>query len=521
MFSKLFKSIQNVTEISSGVVETWFSLSLSGQYRQQYSKTLFSELHKSFESIGKSGCITYQIGNSIIQIDELQDFLVDGTHWSLNINKQSFMGNGDKITNFFFDINSFRQWADTTDPFSSSNPFNGHVCKIAVNGLQSPFGGPNFAVFGNSYDGSDDSELRYNDDYLKSTLRQFTETKREIHPKNHYVSYGSVDENSYPFYRNSLMCLSVALCDELYEDNVVLRGIRRLEFNIQSPQYENAQMVPAQDSICEAFRWIYSGDSRYELRHKLLMDRLTLDLPLNESYYTGIINLIDDALRQAKERYNYAFFERSSEYQKELQQFLKELHGLCDSYSSKVRSLLGNFLRDALAGFLTVAITLFARVRDLETLDSENFLTYVFCAYGIYLLISCLFQVIVDWKDLCLSENEIDYWKTASREYMREQDFENHKKGTVVKRKKWAIRQYIYVAILYIVFALFSFYVPNLWDRLSSSDKKTELLNSQSYSKTELGDTIKIENLENGKDTFSGDNDTTVYNTPGRKQKQR
>jgi len=519
MYSKLFSSIQNVIDISADVAETWSSLSLSGQYEQQYSKTLFSELHKAFESIGKSGCIIYKIGNSILQIDELQDYLVDGAHWSLNINKQSFMGNGDEISNFFFDINAFRSWADKTDPFSSRNPFNSHVCKIAVNGLLSPFGGPNFVVFGNSYNGSDDCELSYNDDYLKSTLRQFTETKREIRPKNHYVSFGSVDENSYPFYRNSLMCLSVALCDELYEDKVVLRGIRRLEFGLELPHYTNAQMEHAQKSLFEAFNWVYSDDSRYELRHKLLMDRLTLDLPLDQSYYDGIITLISHALRQASERYNYAFFERSSEYQKELQQFLKELHVLCDSYSTKVRSLLGNFLRDALAGFLTVAITLFARVRDLETLDSENFLTYVFCAYGIYLLISCLFQVIVDWKDLCLSENEIDYWKTASREYMSEQDFENHKKGTVVKRRNWAIWQYIYVAILYIAFAFFSFCVPNLWDKLSSFDEKTELSNSQSYSKTELGDTIKIVNLENGKDTFSGDNDTTVYNTPGRKQK--
>ena len=519
MYSKLFNKIQNIADISTNSEETWVSLSLSGQYRDKHSKSLFSELLEVLDNMGKAGCITFRMGNNILLIDEFIDSLVDGTVWSVNINKQSFMGNGGIITNFFFDINFFRQWADTTDPFSSNNPFNGHVCKIAVNGLQSPFGGPNFAVFGNSYDGSDDSELKYNDDYLKSTLRQFTETKREIHPKNHYVSYGSVDENSYPFYRNSLMCLSVALCDELYEDKVVLRGIRRLEFDLQLPSFVNDQMEHAQESLFEAFSWVYSDDSRYELRHKLLIDRLTLDIPLNQSYFDGIITLISHALRQASERYNYAFFERSSEYQKELQQFLKELHGLCDSYSTKVRSLLGSFLRDALAGFLTVAITLFARVRDLETLDSKNFLTYVFCAYGIYLLISCLFQVIVDWRDLCLSEKEIDYWKTASREYMCEQDFENHKKGTVIKRKNWAIRQYIYVAILYIALAFFSYHVPNLWDKLSSSDKKTELSNSQSYSKTELGDTIKIENLENGKDTFSGDNDTTVYNTPGRKQK--
>lgn len=518
MYSTLFSKIQNVADISSNREETWVSLSLRGQYQQQYSKTIFLELHDVFENMGKAGCITYQMGNTIIQIDELRDSLVDGAQWSISINKQSFMDNGDKFCNFFFDLNAFRQWAERTDPLSDSNPFNGHACKIGVNGLQSPFGGPNFCVFGNGDNISEEWKLEYSQDYLMSVLRQFTETKKEIHPEKHYVSFGGVDENSYPFYRNSLMCLSVALCDELYEEKVVLRGIRRLEFNLQLPHYEIGQIEHVQKSLCEAFRWIYSGDSRYELRHKLLIDRLTLDLPLNQSYYDGIIILIDHALRQANERYNYAFFERSSEYQKELQQFLKELHSLCDSYSTKVRSLLGNFLRDALAGFLTVAITIFARIRDLERLDSENILTYIFCAYGVYLLISCLFQVIVDWRDLCLSEKEIDYWKTVSREYMDEQDFETHKRETVVTRKKWAIHQYIYVAILYIAFAVFCFNVPKLWNKLSSSSEITEFSNDQSNTETIFEDTFKIDNLRNGKNTLSGDCDTTVYHSPGRKQ---
>ena len=518
MYGNLFNKIDGIAAIASEKEESWVSLSLKGQYKQQDSKTLFSELNDVLEELGKEGCVTYRLGNAVVTLEELQDSLVDNVQWNVSINKQSFMGNGDEVCSFFFWLDDFRRWARSTDPFSLSNPFNSHKCKIEVNGFPSAFGGPNFLVSSNLGVFPEDRRITYEHDRLKSVLRQFTETKREIYPERHYVSFGDVNENSRPFFRNSLMCLSMALCDEVYEDKVVLRGIRRLEFSSLQTYYDAVQMNQAQDFLCEAFCWIYCGDSRYELRHKLLMDRLTLDLPLDQSYYNGIISLINHALRQAKERYNYAFFERSNEYQKELQQFLKELHGLCDSYSTKVRTLLGSFLRDALAGFLTVAITIFARVRDLEKLDSGNVLTYIFCAYGVYLLISCLFQIIVDWRDLRLSEDEIDYWKSVSREYMREPDFEAHKKETVGNRKKWAIRQYVYVGLLYISFALFSFNVPNLWEKLSTSNKQTELTRGQGAKGKEIENTIKFDSEKYGKDTLSGNGDTAVYHTPGRKQ---
>ena len=460
MYDNLFNKLERLVAIAANKEETWVSLSMSGQYRVQYSSTIFLELNNALEGLGKEGCITYRMGNTVLSIDELMGSLNNGVQWTVNINKQSFMGDGEEICNFFFSLDAFRQWAENTDPFSVGNPFNSHKCNIEVNGLQTPFGGPNFLVSGNIENIPNVEGLEYEYGRLRAVTRQFTETRKEIFPEKHYVEFGEVNEISRPFYRNSLKCFSVALCDELYEDKVVLRGIRSLDFSLQSPHYQMEQMGQAQESLCEAFRWIYDGDSRYELRHKLMMERLTLDLPLNQSYYEGVITLISHALRQAKERYDYAFFERSSEYQKELQQFLKELHELCDSYSTKVRTLLGNFLRDALAGFLTVAITIFARVRDLEKLDSGNVLKYVFCAYGAYLLISCFFQFLVDWRDMYLSEKEIDYWKNVSRGYMREQDFDAHKKATVVKRRNWAINQYIYVAILYILFAVFCYNVP-------------------------------------------------------------
>lgn len=513
MYSSLFSKIGNIVAVSERCEETWGSIVISGRYQQHYSKTFFQELYDDLDGMGKAGCISFWVGNTLMLIEELMDSLVEGVQWSVNINKQSFMGGEEEICNFFYSLDDFKQWAEHTDPFSDSNPLNNHVCKIEVNGLLSSFGGPNFLVSDNLGDIPGDMNLTYEHDRLNSTLRQFTDTRREIHPEKHYISFGDVDEYSLFFYRNSLKCFTVALCDELYEDKVVLRGIRRLEFALRDSQYENVQMVDAQESLREAFCWVFCGDSRHELRHKLLMDRLTLDLPQNQSFYEGIIPLIHHALRQAAERYNYAFFERSNEYQKELQQFLKEFHTLCDSYSTKVRSLLGNFLRDALAGFLTVAITMFAKIGDLAKLGAGDVFTYIFYAYGVYLLISCLAQAIIDWKDLLQSEKEIDYWKSVSREYMRPEDFEEHKKKTVGERKKQAAKQYACMAFLYILLAGFSFCVPKMWNALSTTDKETKVENSASSNETKFGNTLTIDSLDYGTDTLSRDRDTTVCHT--------
>lgn len=517
MYNTLYNKIDRIAEVSENKDETWISLNISGRYRSQYSKTIFSELKEVLEMLGKGRCISFRVGNTPMTIDDLLVSLVDGILWSVNINKQSFMGDEEEVSNFFYSLDDFKHWAERTDPFSSSNPFNNHLCKIEVNGLPSSFGGPNFLVSDDIGDIQGDANLTYEHDCLKSTLRQFTDTKREIHPEKHYVSFGAVDECSRFFYRNSLKCLTIAICDELYEDKVVLRGVRRLEFSLQNTQYENVQLVQAQESLREAFCWVFCGDSRYELRHKLLMDRLTLDLPQNQSFYDSVIPLISHASRQAAERYNYAFFERSNEYQKELQQFLKELHTLCDSYSTKVRSLLGNFLRDALAGLLTVAITIFARIRELEKLDSGNVLNYVFYAFGAYLLISCIAQAIVDWKDLGQSEKEIDYWKSVSREYMRSEDFAEHKKKTVSERKKQAIIQYVCIAVLYLLLAGFSFHVPEMWSSLSVTDKDTQVENAADSIGGDVSNTLTIDSIDNGTDTLSRDRDTAVYHTPGRK----
>ena len=167
MYSTLFNKIEAIFAISESREETWAFLALSGRYQQQYSKTIFQELFDVLDGMGKAGCITFRVGNTPMVIEELLDTLVNGVQWTVNINKQSFMGGEEEINNFFYNIDAFKQWAEQTDPFSAANPLNCHVCKIEVNGLPSSFGGPNFLVSDNIGVIPNNVNLTYEHDRLK------------------------------------------------------------------------------------------------------------------------------------------------------------------------------------------------------------------------------------------------------------------------------------------------------------------------------------------------------------------
>ena len=64
---------------------------------------------------------------------------------------------------------------------------------------------------------------------------------------------------------------------------------------------------------------------------------------------------------------------------------------------------------------------------------------------------------------------------------------------------------------------MFSFSVPKLWENLSTKDNQMELTKNQSNKEKLKENSVNIDSVKNGKDTLSGNNDTTVCHTPGRK----
>ena len=100
---------------------------------------------------------------------------------------------------------------------------------------------------------------------------------------------------------------------------------------------------------------------------------------------------------------------------------------------------------------------------------------------------------------------------------MNDSDFEEHKRGTIRKRKNSAIIQYAIIGVLYLGLAYFSFNAPNLWEKLTKPETEKELRDEMRTNEEELQNTISLESLQDGKDTIPGNNDTTMYHTSGRK----
>ena len=286
-----------------------------------------------------------------------------------------------------------------------------------------------------------------------------------IKPNCHYVSFGSESDLSNAFLRNSILVMVYSLCNELHEDDqIVVRGVRRLECKLGRTSLLTGDLIAYQEKLKNAVLWTYEKDCN--LRHKLLLDRITLDLDLNAPFVIGLSSLIYDALIQAKERYNFATYERQDEYYKEMRDLLKDIKGMSEQCNQKIRSILSNLSRDVLGALLLVGVTLLSKISELNKLNDNHLIKYVFYGYGIYFMASALLQLIVDTIDLSDTNREFDYWKNISRNYISNSEFAKYKNETYGKRRNSFWKQYIVILTVYVVLSILCFNAYYIWHLL-------------------------------------------------------
>lgn len=223
-------------------------------------------------------------------------------------------------------------------------------------------------------------------------------------------------------------------------------------------------LIAYQEKLKNAVLWTYEKDCN--LRHKLLLDRITLDLDLNVPFVIGLSSVIYDALIQAKERYNFATYKRQDEYYKELRDLLKDIKGMSEQCNQKIRSILSNLSRDVLGALLLVGVTLLSRISEFNKLNENHLVKYVFYGYGIYFMASALLQFIVDTIDLSDTNREFDYWKNISRNYISNSEFAKYKNETYGKRKCKFWMQYVIILLVYVVLSIICFNAYTFWQLL-------------------------------------------------------
>jgi len=250
------------------------------------------------------------------------------------------------------------------------------------------------------------------------------------------------------------LSLSVCAVSELINDKlVVLRGIRKIEMDL----FNNVVKIDlgVLEDLKNTVSWIY--EDKTDLKLKLFLDRFTLDVDLKKDYTSELILLNKTSLEQAKERFSFITFERKDQYQKELRDLLKDIKGVSDLYSTKVRGVLSNLLRDVLAGLILIGITILSKIEKVDTVASSPIINLVFKAFAFYFILSILYQTIFDFLDISKTKNEFIFWKQTSREYIGQDEFKKLMAGTINKREIFTYSFYSLLIITYLGIAYLSY----------------------------------------------------------------
>ena len=493
MFTLLIEKLEFLSDKYKILIsESLYSLDFEGKGIESAMLAGINEVNDALITLNSQHCFSIFIDKEKTKLEDLTDYVGTEASWRIHINKQRLVSKDNCICLFFYDLESFRHWADSINPFSNDNLFNSNKCCIQVNKLGCSIVGENF-IISEVLDSVPVGGNDVLDNKILTHLRNY-DISKVIKPSKHIIVAADANCISELFYERAIHVMLSALCDEMYTDKVILNGVRRMDLNLKGGRHTiSGDIVGVHNLLRDVLDWVYLTDERQELRHKLLIDRLTLDISLSEDYYSGALKVIRYAYEQAKERYSYAIYDRANQYQKELKEVLKDLKTIGEAYSSKLRNIINHFSRDFLAALLTIGITLFSRYNDLNNLSSLGVLEYVFTAFAIYLIISIVIQVSSDVSDLKATEREFDYWKKVTREYMSNNDFDTHKENTIGKRKTKFWCHYAIVLILYLGLALFAFKAQTIWEILTDKDDKKETPVLYKY------------------DTVSRDTDTTMH----------
>ncbi|MEG3080424.1 hypothetical protein R3F64_11210 [Halomonas sp. 5021] len=428
---------------------------------------LASEIILLAKNLDVHTSIRLEIDEEYTEIDDLEPYL-DGTYgfskWCLNISKlvlSKGLKNKDDDTSmlFFFDEKVFKAWLSALDPLKSINNLfvENQSVLIFVVGLKASFGGPRLAVLPFESCEVIDSWWPF-----KSELPQENTLREHVHlvpsepislsPQSFELTWGDFGcDLASLFRRMSGMCAAAGLADVIYgQEKIVLKGVRHLEI----PLLEKSEEVPDKDSLTliqSALSWVY--EERVDTRKRLLSDRLCLESDNEASFISLLVQHLDDSLKQSKDQYRFVILDRKDEYAKELRDLLKDLRQQADLYAEKVRGLIAGLLRDTLAAFVFVALSLSSRLGSNADVLMSGAGVLFFKALAIYFIVSAFFQSTSALRDIWLSDKELEKWSEITREYFSRKEIHGRINEDLRGRRDTFYFYMVLIVISYLIMA--------------------------------------------------------------------
>lgn len=469
-FDKLIELIISLVTEEVICAESWGFLNLKGSENLDLLKNI-KRIQDYLGFNSQNSILTIKLDDQSLEEGDLELYIKNNTSfktWEININKQSFLSNNSSeyIENFFLSISEFEKWMGGLSAFSPNNPFHSKI-KVIVNGLDEKFIGSRFQIV--PLNNKTVTDFVSNDEIpetaiINNIVHSFTTEDIIINP----VSFIYQTNSKHPLVNifNKLACLSLSasIVNEFYSnDKITIDGIRRINLKL----YEKGEQFTSSlyENLLRLVKWIY--EEKTITRQKLFNDRVTLELDETKSYIHSLSLHLESSLNQAIQRYNFVILERKDKYVSELKDLLKDIRIQSDLYSQKIRGLLNNLLRDILAALLLVGFTLFTKFSDNLLLDKELLLHYVFYSLAIYYVISIVLQTIVDFTDICVSKQEMLYWKKTTKELLPEKDFKEHITQSLKGRRNSLLIIYPIIALLYLFVAYTCYQFPDFFHALT------------------------------------------------------
>lgn len=466
--------IDKLSLISEKIDESWAHIVLEGNYHTECCDIL-QTFQENFDKVSISSACTIRLDNSIVSGEELIEYKSASNSystWKLNLNKQALISrkfNSDFNINFFFKADNCERWLNEINPIAGSSPLNIlSPLKIIIKDLQISFGGEYLYFL--------PAEQKYfshvhknpivlpGQDQIISSVHFIPDFKVSFNPNTYIITEGDYSSSlSKCLLKKSSIVLACCIVNEFYSFNqVILDGLKHITLSLVDDSINYTYGF--NQELVSLVSWLY--EDRVSTRKKLFNERLTLELSEADSLLISLQKHLKSSFQQAKERFNFVILDRKDAYIKELKDLLKDLRSQSDLYSLKIRTLLTNFLRDILAAIVLIGFTIFTKFTDNVGLEKHKLLEYVFYGLAIYYLISIVFQAVVDWSDIIITNRELKYWKNASKELIPESEFDRHLRDSLQDRRISLWILYPIIGTLYLLIAYACFKYPAFFKSL-------------------------------------------------------
>lgn len=351
--------------------------------------------------------------------------------WVLNLDKGKLFEDSlnTEFNKLFVRNEAFILWANKLSLTQTLGCNFNSPLTIFVNKLKAQFGGPslkfvpaNLSKLSEINDYLSDDKKWPDEQRIRETLRIKSGDNFVLNPYGLAIIGG--DRNipeALPFIKIYFAILSLCMAQEIYvTDNhirTVIQGSRSLDLKLL-PEIFNVKL-DCLDALEKAFLWSFK--ERPETRKKLITDRLSIDIVIEDSSLAeNMQNHIKNAYKQAEERYGFVILERNDVYSNELRDVMKDVRTQADLYANKVRDLVNVLLRDVLAVLFLIGVSLSAKFNNIDPsiIINSNQLYAFFKILAIYFIVSIALQISSHARDIYLTHKEGIQWLGITHEYL-------------------------------------------------------------------------------------------------------